>query len=304
MTLPETAGLRAGRVRRGVDRLGLPRQAIRSSRSGRWPLSSRCYGPVVPGYTSAELVADGLPGGAAEFLGADMSTKLELLGVDVASFGDAMGAAANCLEVVVNDAANETYAKLGPSDDARTLFGGVLVGDASAYGVLRPMVGSELPGDPMALIAPPRAAMWSQLWDSERSGCGADLLVHQLARGASAPPRLTAAARRSRSDLDLGWDFVRLPVCRCSRTAGAKGVEQSEPLCDHFDHPVRSCPIISATEIRHLSGPLERFGTGKVATSANPSSPRSWRPRVRVTSSTASRPRRRIPTTTSWRIPT
>lgn len=41
---------------------------------------------------------------------------------------------------------NRTYAKLVLSDDAKTLLGGVLVGDASSYGVLRPMVGSELPG--------------------------------------------------------------------------------------------------------------------------------------------------------------
>src|SRR5690349_20319126 len=117
-------------------------------------IDGRCYGLVGPGYTSAEVVADRLLGGAAEFGEADMSTKLKLLGVDVASFGDAMGATPNCLEVVVTDAVNQTYAKLVLSDDATTLLGGILVGDASAYGVLRPMVGEQLPGDPMALIAP------------------------------------------------------------------------------------------------------------------------------------------------------
>ena len=55
-------------------------------------IEGRCYGLVGPGYTSAEVVADRLLGGAAEFPEADMSTKLKLLGVDVASFGDAMGA--------------------------------------------------------------------------------------------------------------------------------------------------------------------------------------------------------------------
>ena len=62
-------------------------------------IEGRCYGLVGPGYTSAELVADRLLGGAAEFPGADMSTKLKLLGVDVASFGDAMGTTPDCLEV-------------------------------------------------------------------------------------------------------------------------------------------------------------------------------------------------------------
>ena len=46
------------------------------------------------------------------------------------------------------------YKKLVMSDDARTLLGGVLVGDASAYASLRPMLGRELPGDPAAFLLP------------------------------------------------------------------------------------------------------------------------------------------------------
>ena len=132
-------------------------------------IEGRCYGLVGPGYTSAEVVADRLLDGAAEFPEADLSTKLKLLGVDVASFGDAMGTTENCLEVAINDAVNRTYAKLVLSDDAKTLLGGVLVGDASSYGVLRPMVGSELPGDPLALIAPARIRVTAPaLWELGR----------------------------------------------------------------------------------------------------------------------------------------
>ncbi|MDT5016169.1 MAG: nitrite reductase large subunit, partial [Mycobacterium sp.] len=40
-------------------------------------IDGRCYGLVGPGYTSAEVVADRLLGGAAEFPEADMSTKLK-----------------------------------------------------------------------------------------------------------------------------------------------------------------------------------------------------------------------------------
>ena len=45
------------------------------------------YGLVAPGYAMAEVVADRLLGGESTFPGADTSTKLKLLGVDVASFG-------------------------------------------------------------------------------------------------------------------------------------------------------------------------------------------------------------------------
>jgi nitrite reductase (NADH) large subunit len=51
-------------------------------------VEGRCYGLVAPGYAMAEVVADRLLGGRATFPGADTSTKLKLLGVDVASFGD------------------------------------------------------------------------------------------------------------------------------------------------------------------------------------------------------------------------
>src|SRR5690606_16202295 len=84
-----------------------------------------CYGLVAPGYSTAEVVADRLLGGGAEFPGADLSTKLKLLGVDVASFGDAHAATPGALEVVLSDAAKGTYAKLVVSDDAKTLLGGI-----------------------------------------------------------------------------------------------------------------------------------------------------------------------------------
>ncbi|KGN41916.1 nitrite reductase large subunit NirB [Knoellia aerolata] len=117
-------------------------------------IGGRCLGLVAPGYTMAEIVADRLLGGAGTFPGADLSTKLKLLGVDVASFGDAFAQEPGGLEVVISDPVAGVYKKLVMSDDARTLRGGILVGDASAYAALRPMVGRELGGDPAAYLLP------------------------------------------------------------------------------------------------------------------------------------------------------
>lgn len=228
-------------------------------------IEGRCYGLVGPGYTSAEVVADRLLNGVAEFPEADLSTKLKLLGVDVASFGDAMGATENCLEVAVNDAVNRTYAKLVLSDDAKTLLGGVLVGDASAYGVLRPMVGSELPGDPLALISP-------------ASGDGAGAL------GIGALPdsaQICSCNNVTKGELkcaiaDGCADVPALKACTAAGTScgscvpllkqllEAEGVEQSKALCEHFSQSrAELFQIISATEIRTFSGLLQRFGRGK-----------------------------------------
>jgi nitrite reductase (NADH) large subunit len=117
-------------------------------------IEGRCLGLVAPGYTMAEIVADRLLGGGGTFPGADLSTKLKLLGVDVASFGDAFAQEAGGLEVVISDPVAGVYKKLVMSDDARTLRGGILVGDASAYAALRPMVGRPLGGDPAAYLLP------------------------------------------------------------------------------------------------------------------------------------------------------
>ena len=102
-----------------------------------------CYGLVAPGYAMAEVVADRLTGGDATMTTPDTSTKLKLLGVDVASFGTPF---AEGLDVVVTDQVTGVYAKLLLTDDAQTLLGGILVGDATAYPSLRACLGGPLPG--------------------------------------------------------------------------------------------------------------------------------------------------------------
>ncbi|MFE0136535.1 nitrite reductase large subunit NirB [Streptomyces sp. NPDC059037] len=113
----------------------------------------RVYGLVAPGYEMADTAAAAIAAEESSFTGADLSTKLKLLGVDVASFGDAHGTAEDCLDVVYSDSRSGTYKKLviGPGGE---LLGGVLVGDAEAYGVLRPLTGSVPPVSPEQLVLP------------------------------------------------------------------------------------------------------------------------------------------------------
>ncbi|MGP3999469.1 nitrite reductase large subunit NirB [Streptomyces sp. 8N706] len=114
----------------------------------------RVYGLVAPGYEMAETAADAIAGETSTaFTGADLSTKLKLLGVDVASFGDAHGSAPGCLDVVYADSRAGVYKKLVVGADG-TLLGGVLVGDAEAYGMLRPLTGSVPPLSPEQLVMP------------------------------------------------------------------------------------------------------------------------------------------------------
>ncbi|ALE07612.1 nitrite reductase [Arthrobacter sp. ERGS1:01] len=111
-----------------------------------------CLGLVAPANTMAEIVADRLHGGTATFPGFDTATKLKLSGVDVASFGDAFARTEDSLEVVYADPARGVYQKIVTSPDAKTLLGGIFVGDATPYTSLRPLLGRELPGEPGAFL--------------------------------------------------------------------------------------------------------------------------------------------------------
>ncbi|MEU5898267.1 MULTISPECIES: nitrite reductase large subunit NirB [Streptomyces] len=113
----------------------------------------RVYGLVAPGYEMAQTAAADIAAQEASFTGADLSTKLKLLGVDVASFGDAHGAAEGCLDVVYTDSRSGTYKKLVMSPDGE-LLGGILVGDAEQYGVLRPLTGTVPPVPAEQLVLP------------------------------------------------------------------------------------------------------------------------------------------------------
>jgi nitrite reductase (NADH) large subunit len=117
----------------------------------------RTFGLVAPGYRMAEVVVEALQGGGDKrFRGADMSTKLKLMGVDVASFGDAFGLDAGARSLSIVDTVNGVYKKLVVSSDKKRLLGGILVGDASAYGQLLSICQNNLalPPHPEDLILP------------------------------------------------------------------------------------------------------------------------------------------------------
>jgi NAD(P)H-dependent nitrite reductase large subunit/NAD(P)H-dependent nitrite reductase small subunit len=112
------------------------------------------YGLVAPGYSMAETVAANLCGDDRSFEGSDLSTKLKLMGIDVASFGryEAPSEMANAL--TWEDPFAGVYKKLLFSLDGKHLLGGMLVGDASDYGSLSVFAktGAALPCAPHELI--------------------------------------------------------------------------------------------------------------------------------------------------------
>ncbi|MDD2761964.1 MAG: nitrite reductase large subunit NirB, partial [Methylomonas sp.] len=117
------------------------------------------FGLVAPGYAMARTVVADLSGIDGSFTGFDMSTKLKLMGVDVASIGDAHARTQGALVYTYQNGSQEIYKRLVVSQDKKQLLGAVLVGEASGYGTLLQycLNGIELPENPDALILPQRS---------------------------------------------------------------------------------------------------------------------------------------------------
>ena len=227
----------------------------------------RTYGLVAPGYAMAEVVGERLvdAGADARFTEADLSTKLKLLGVDVASFGDAHATTPGALEVRLDDPVAGTYAKLVVSDDASTLLGGVLVGDASNYETLRGFLNERLPGDPMSLIAPAGDGAVGVGIDALPDGaqicsCNAvtkGALVEAITAGEAATvPQLK---EYTRAGTTCGSCVPTL-----GRVLAGCGVEVSTALCEHFTQSrAELYEVVRVTGLATFSEILAAHGTGR-----------------------------------------
>jgi nitrite reductase (NADH) large subunit len=232
---------------------------LRTSEPDVWAIGEcalvdgRIFGLVAPGYDMARAVARQLTGSvgddpAGRFLGADMSTKLKLLGVDVASFGDAHAITDGAHEIVWDDPRTDVYKKLVVSADGTQVLGGVLVGDAAAYGTLVQMARGDMPTPehPEALILPDlgrdpggngAALVGVGAMPDVATICSCEnitkgALCSAVVAGAQTVGDLKAATQAGTGCggcVPLLTDVLRDELSRA-------GVALSSALCEHFDH--------------------------------------------------------------------
>ena len=118
---------------------------------------NKVFGLVAPGYNMASICAAQIAGDSKQiFTGADMSTKLKLMGVDVGSIGDAHGTSDGSLSYLYQNPAEGIYKKLVTTPDNKRLLGAVLVGDTEDYNNLLQLYLNDidLPAHPESLILP------------------------------------------------------------------------------------------------------------------------------------------------------
>ena len=232
----------------------------------------RTFGLVAPGYQMAEVAARHLAGESeVRFLGADMSTKLKLMGVDVASIGDAHGASPNALNYVYTDEAVGVYRKLVVSEDRRSVLGAILVGDASDYGTLLQMVlnAVPLPEHPEDLILPARSG--------PRSGIGVELLpdaalicsCNGVSKGqicaaiADGCASLGALKAKTKAATSCGGCA---PLAKQVLDAEMKkrGFRVNNHLCEHFAHSRQELfHLVRINQIRDFQTLISRHGKGR-----------------------------------------
>ncbi|WP_093264493.1 nitrite reductase large subunit NirB [Thermostaphylospora chromogena] len=215
------------------------------------------YGLIGPCNTQAEVAADRIMGGDAVFTGADTSTKLKLLGVDVASFGELEGA----LDVTFMDPVGGVYKKLFVSDDARTLLGGICVGDAGPYDTLRPLVGRELPASPTELLFAGTDGVRVDLPDDAQV-CSCNNVTKGEIRRAVAEHGLTDVAgvkECTRAGTTCGSCVPML-----KRILVESGIEVGKAMCEHFAYSrAELFDIVRVRGITTFSQLIAEHGTGR-----------------------------------------
>ena len=234
--------------------------------------NEQVFGLVAPGYDMARVAARHIAGQAeAAFTGADMSTKLKLMGVDVASIGDAQGRTSGARNYQYVDERKQVYKKIVVSEDGKKLLGAVLVGNADEYGTLLQMAlnGIALPEDPEFLILPSSDG-------KARPGLGVDALPDsaQICSCNSVSKGQICAAVG-----DGACTIADLKACtKAGATCGGcvplvtqvmkfemarRGMAVNNHLCEHFAHSRQEIyHLVRVGQIRTFDELIARHGQG------------------------------------------
>ncbi|WP_348618699.1 nitrite reductase large subunit NirB [Paraglaciecola sp. 25GB23A] len=228
------------------------------------------FGLVAPGYTMARVAATHILGGDLTFLGADMSTKLKLMGVEVGSIGDAHAKQTGALCYTYENQPLGVYKKIVVDATKQKLLGAVLVGDTSDYDTLLQYAlnGIDLPEHPESLILPANGAA--------KPGLGADALpataticsCHNVSKGdiiaAFDGGACSVADIKSCTKASSGCGGCSaLLKSVCDNELTKRGVEVKKDICEHFAYSRQELfHLVKVAKIQSFETLIEQHGKG------------------------------------------
>ena len=202
------------------------------------------YGLVGPGYAMADALAWNLASrelnDRRRFGGADLSTQLKLLGVDVASLGDPFAQGDNVRATSFHDREREVYARIVFDARERRLLGAVLVGDVKPYARLLECLRERKPVPERAeelLFGTTAAAVPALAGDSAQVCSCNNVTRGALCRAIRADGLTELAALKKSTKAGTGCGGC-LPLVSSilSEELAALGKTTSNALCEHFAH--------------------------------------------------------------------
>ncbi|MEJ2762553.1 nitrite reductase large subunit NirB [Photobacterium sp. MCCC 1A19761] len=233
----------------------------------------KIFGLVAPGYQMAKVAVSHLCGdGQAAFTGADMSTKLKLLGVDVASIGDAHGTTPGAQSYTLHDEIEQVYKRLVVSEDGQRLLGAVLVGDADAYSQLLQLKLNDLPlpDNPAVLLLPPigegegGGAMGVEALPDTAQICSCFDVTKADIKQAVAAGCTDMAALKASTHASTGCGGCSaLAKQVLDAELASLGYEVSNHVCEHFAYSRQElADIVRVKQIKTFDALLEQHGQG------------------------------------------
>jgi nitrite reductase (NADH) large subunit len=234
--------------------------------------AGRVWGLVAPGYEMARVVADRLLGGDARFEGADLSCKLKLMGVDVASFGDAFGTTAGAHAITYADPIAQVSKRLVVDGTGSRVLGGIFVGDATGYELLVQMARGDMPTPehPEQLILPAAsagshpvgvAALADTAIVCSCNGVSKSTICNVIAAGGvddlAGVKSCTAAGTTCGGCVPLVTDLLKSELAKA-------GVAVTDNLCEHFAYSRQELfEIVRVHGITSFAELLASHGSGR-----------------------------------------
>ena len=229
----------------------------------------RIFGLVAPGYRMAEVAVSHITDGDLAFTGADMSTKLKLLGVEVGSIGDAHGRTPGAVSYTYINQREQVYKKLVTTESGKELIGSVLVGDTSDYDTLLQYAlnGIALPENPESLILPDAGgapALGADALPDTATICSCLNVTKGDIKQAVADGAVSVAQVKDITQASTGCGgCAALLKTVVDSELTALGIEVKKDICEHFAYSRQELfHLAQVGQIKTFDEFIEKHGKG------------------------------------------